>query len=563
LGVHMAGSTVMDKGPSGSGGTGKEVNQLHRSIGFWGLMFISLGSIIGSGWLLGALGAAQAAGPASLISWILAAILLMFLALVHAELGAAYPVAGGTARFPYFAFGTLAGFTAGWAAYLQAVTIAPIEVEAAISYLNTTKWAHKHLNMLHVNGTLKPIGLLIASAAMLLFTVVNLLGAKLLSDSNTIMVIWKTAVPLLAIVVIMSLRFHVSNFHAGGGFAPYGAHGIFAALPAGVVFALQGFEQAVQMGGEARNPRKDISRAIIAAMSIGAAVYILLEVAFIGGLSPSNLVHGWQTPIGKGDFGPYYTLAIAVGAGWLATILLVDAVISPGGTGLIYLGTSARLSYALGEEEVLPDKLTEVSKRGVPVWSIGLAFVIGEITFLPFPSWSSLVGLVTGATAIMYAFAPVSLAALNMRDPDRPRPYRVPVPVFTIPAAFVAANLIIYWGGFESQWKLLTAIFIGRVIFEIALRRSNDIRRADIDWRAASWIWPWLVGMTIIGLLGRYGKGSHNALPEWIDLLVVVAFSLVIFYWAVSLAMEPEKIQAAIKSEERQISEEKDLNLPG
>lgn len=158
---------------------------LKRSIGFFGLMFISLGSIIGSGWLLGALGAAKSAGPASLISWVLAAFMLMTLALVHAELGAAYPVAGGTARFPYFAFGTLAGFTAGWAASLQAVTIAPIEVEAAISYLNTTKWAKDHLNMLHKNGTLTGVGLLVASAAMLLFTVVNLLGAKLLSDSNT------------------------------------------------------------------------------------------------------------------------------------------------------------------------------------------------------------------------------------------------------------------------------------------------------------------------------------------------------------------------------------------
>ena len=102
------------------------------------------------------------------------------------------------------------------------------------------------------------------------------------------MVIWKAAVPILAVIVIMSLSFHTSNFTAGGGFAPYGAHGIFAALPAGVVFALQGFEQAVQMGGEARNPKKDISRAIISAMFIGAAVYILLEVAFIGGLSPQQ-----------------------------------------------------------------------------------------------------------------------------------------------------------------------------------------------------------------------------------------------------------------------------------
>ena len=93
---------------------------------------ISLGSIIGSGWLLGALGAATAAGPASLLSWILAGGILGVLALVHAELGAAYPLSGGTARFPFLGFGALGGFTGGWMSWIQAVTIAPIEVEAAL-----------------------------------------------------------------------------------------------------------------------------------------------------------------------------------------------------------------------------------------------------------------------------------------------------------------------------------------------------------------------------------------------------------------------------------------------
>jgi amino acid transporter len=538
--------------------------ELKRTIGFWGLTFVSLGSIIGSGWLLGALTAAKTAGPASLISWVLAAVMLIVLALIHAELGAAYPVAGGTGRYPFFAFGTLAGFTAGWAAYLQAVTIAPIEVEASISYLNTTHWAKQHLDMLHpTGGTLNGTGLVVASAAMLLFTVINMLGAKLLSDSNGAIVIWKTAVPAVTVVVLLVLSFHASNFHAGGGFAPFGAHGIFAALPAGVVFSLQGFEQAAQMAGEARRPKKDVSRAIITAMLIGAGIYILLEVAFIGAINPANLVHGWKTPIGAGNFGPYYTLALAAGAGWLATVLLIDAVISPGGTGLIYLGTSARLSYALGEEETLPNKLTQTTGRGVPVYSILLAFVIGEIAFLPFPSWSSLVGLVTGATAIMYAFAPVSLAALLMRDPDRDHPYRIPAPHLLNPLGFISANLIIYWGGFEATWKLLTAIFLGRVIFEVALRRGNDQKRPDVDWRAASWIWPWLIGMTIIGLLGRYGVGSQRTLPEWWDLVVVIAFSLGIFYYAVSLAMSPEGVQKAIAIEERQLSYEDEVNLPG
>src|SRR5689334_25421708 len=147
-------------------------------------MFISLGSIIGSGWLLGALTAAKAAGGASLISWLLAGVIIILLALVHAELGAAYPLAGGTARFPRLAFGTLAGFTAGWVAWLQAVTIAPIEVEAALSYLDHIEAVNSNVQILHVSGTLTPVGIAIASVFMLLFTIINIIGVKLLAETN-------------------------------------------------------------------------------------------------------------------------------------------------------------------------------------------------------------------------------------------------------------------------------------------------------------------------------------------------------------------------------------------
>ncbi|HEY3713112.1 MAG TPA: APC family permease [Jatrophihabitantaceae bacterium] len=539
----------------------RESSELSRSIGFWGLTFVSLGSIIGSGWLLGALNAAVVAGPASLVSWVLSAIILTVLALIHAELGTSYPVAGGTARFPYFAFGALAGFTAGWAAWLQSVAVAPIEVEASLSYLNSIHWVRENLNMLSSNGSLNGLGLAIATVFMLGFTTLNLLGAKLLSESNTLMVLWKAAVPVLAIVVIMSLSFHPSNFTAGGGFAPHGVHGIFAALPLGVVFALQGFEQAVQMAGEAKDPQRHLSRAIMLAMAVGAVLYILLEVCFVGGLEPANLVRGWDSPIGVGDYGPYYTLATTVGAGWLATILIIDAFVSPAGTGMIYVGTSARLSYALGQEEVLPNQLTQVNRRGVPVYSILLAFIVGEIFFLPFPSWSKLVGIITSATAIMYAFAPVSAAALRKRDPDRHRPYKMPWPAVLNPMGFCFANLIIYWSGFDVIWKLLGLIFVGRVLFEVAVRRA-DANRTDIDWRATSWIWPWLIGMTVISVLGRYGHG-HNVLPDWVDLVVVVAFALGVFYYAVDLAMSKEQVQAAIASEDLRLPGEDEVRLTG
>ena len=126
--------------------------RLQRSVGFYGLMMVSLGSIIGSGWLLGALNAAERAGPASVLSWILAAGMLSLLALVYAELGATYPVAGGAARFPYYSHGSVAGFTAGWASWLQAVFIAPLEVLAAITYVNSVGWVNQHFNMIFKVG---------------------------------------------------------------------------------------------------------------------------------------------------------------------------------------------------------------------------------------------------------------------------------------------------------------------------------------------------------------------------------------------------------------------------
>ncbi|WP_239155659.1 hypothetical protein [Amycolatopsis sp. FDAARGOS 1241] len=184
------------------------------------------------------------------------------------------------------------------------------------------------------------------------------------------------------------------------------------------------------------------------------------------------------------------------------------------------------------------------------MWSIVLSFVVGEIAFLPFPSWQSLVSVITSATALMYAFAPVSMIALRGRDPDRARPYRAPMPRVLAPAGFVAANLIIYWSGFDTTWKIMIAVVIGFVLFLVARATSSAVERPPIDGKAAQWIAPWLAGHVLIGRLGRYGdSGNLNALPEWLDLLVVIAFSLAIFSWAVNVAVPSDKVRAAIERE--------------
>jgi amino acid transporter len=515
-----------------------------REVGLMALMFVSLGSIIGSGWLLGALTAATSAGGASIVSWLLAGVIIVLLALVHSELGATYPLAGGTARWPRLTFGSLGGFTAGWVAWLQAVTIAPIEVEAALSYLD-----HIWPGLINDVGVLTAVGLGVATALMLLFTVINILGVRWLAESNRIAVLLKTAVPVLTVGVLIAVSFRGSNFTAGGGFAPYGAHGVLAALPLGVMFALQGFEQATQMAGEARDPQRNVPRAVIGAVLVGTMLYLALEIAFIGALNPGNLAQGWAHPIGKGDFGPYATLATGLGLGWLAVILYCDAFISPAGTGLIYVGTSARLSYALGQAGYFPKGVSRISSRGVPYTAIILAFVVGLICFLPFPSWSSLVGLVTSATVIMYAFAPITLLVLRKADPDRTRPYRLPAAPVLAPLAFIAANEIIYWTSWTTVQKLMLAIVAGYLIFGISYALGRSRERPPLDLRALVWILPWFTGLAVISYLGQYG--GMKLIPEWIDLGVVAAFSMVIFYSAVALSLPRDRVLAAVADEER------------
>jgi amino acid transporter len=322
-----------------------------------------------------------------------------------------------------------------------------------------------------------------------------------------------------------------------------------------VVFALQGFEQAVQLAGEARDPKRDLSRAILVAMAIGAVLYSLLQVVMIGGLDPRNIASGWSRPLGTdpSDYGAWYTLALAVGAGWLAKLLLIDAVISPAGTGVVYVGATARLSYALGEEREMPNALSQTNDKGVPVFSIFLAAIIGSLALGPYKSWSALVNVVTGATAIMYAFAPLSLAALHKVDGARPRAYRVPAPAFVLPAAFCSANLIIYWGGFDSAWKLALAVLVGLVLFAIGAWRAGTGAQHTI--RNAVWIAPWLGGHVIIGALGRYG-GGYNILPNWIDIAVVIVFALAIFYWSLSLTLSASATAVAVAKDARQIDYE-------
>ncbi len=552
-----------------------EAEGLDRGVGFLGLLWSSEGSLIGSGWLFGALTAASIAGPSAIIAWIVASIIIIVLALIHAELGGLFPVTGGTSRFPHYAFGSFAGATFGWFSYIQAATVAPIEVLAAIQYASTYSFAH---NWYAKTGVLSHAGIAVAVALMLVFVILNIIGIRWLARINNGLTTWKVFIPILAIVVLLATHFHGSNFTHGGGFFVKGAavKSILVAIPAGgIVFSLLGFEQAVQLGGEARDPARDLPRAVILSILIGAAIYTLVQVAFIGALEPSLLAKGgtWTNLATPGNSpalkalnaAPFYTVAKVAGLAWLAVILRIDAIISPGGTGLIYLTSGSRILFGLSKNGYIPKVFEKTTARTrVPVWSVLLTFLVGLIFLLPFPSWSKLVGVVTSASVMMYAGAPLALGALRLQKPDLPRPYRVPVGHIFAPLGFVLASLVIYFSGWSVYSTLMLVIIIGYVIIGLSYALKLNPDRPQIDWGAAGWVLAYLVGMGIISYLGQFPVpaagmfggvgtfkdklvGGTGAIPFYVDLGVVTVFSLAIYYLAIRSRLSGEKVDYYVR----------------
>src|ERR1700678_704471 len=363
-----------ETGPVGGAATMPGDIGLRREMGLVGATWASETSIIGSGWLFAGMGAAVLAGPAAIYGWLIGGVCVIILALVHAELGGMYPVAGGTARFPHLAFGSVAGIGFGFFSWLQAVTVAPTEVYAVIQYgsyyINdpshpTNQWG----NIFTTRIT--DFGVVLAIVLMAMFTAINFLAVKFFARVSNTLTWWKVAVPILTIIVLF-FKFHPHNFTAGvagpipgdkggtngsGGFMPYGIKAVFGAIPgAGVVFSYLGFEQADQLAGEIKNAQKNLPRAIITAVAIGTAIYILLQIVFIAAMDPAVLTgaHGWtglvcpatgtcNANVASINSGPFAGLAGLIGLSWLAFILRLDAIISPFGTGLIYQTSGSRV----------------------------------------------------------------------------------------------------------------------------------------------------------------------------------------------------------------------------
>lgn len=492
---------------------------LNRRLGLFHLLAISVGAIIGSAWLFAPLFAAQLAGPGAVISWLISGGVALMLALVYAELGAAFPVAGGLARFSYFSHGNLAGFIAGAACWLGYVAIAPIEVQAMVRYLSDDMpW------LLGGAGSLSGRGIVLSAVLLLAMSVINLMGVQWFGEANKYLTIWKILIPVLIPVLLIWKGWHPENFTDHGGVLPAGWAGVFAAVSTGgTMFAMLGFRTAIEMAGEAKNPRRDLPLALVGSVLVTTTIYLLIQVGFLGALPVESLARGWSHLASHVQAGPFVELATAAGLIWLVRLILVDSVVSPAGCGLVFCGASARLSYAMAKNGQLPGVFARLNARGVPALAVVVNFLVGLVFFAPSQTWQTIVSFISSIQILSLAFGPPALLALRRTAPGAERPFRLPAAGWLCSAAFVFANVIVYWCGWETNRVALGLLAGCGLIFAVVKRRAAP--HEPLDAEGLVWLLPYGAGLATISALGNFGGGARW-LPEGWDLVGVALFSL-------------------------------------
>lgn len=524
--------------------------KLNRSLTTTGLLFTSVSAMVGSGWLFGGLYAAKLAGPAAILAWVIGSVLLLFIGITFAEIATALPLTGGIARFTQFTHGSVVSMCMSWLAWLSCVAVPATEAQAILQYS-----ANYYPGLVHsVNNTpvLTTIGFLAATVILLIFTIINVLAVKWMAKINNKITWWKLTIPLLTGTVLISQQFHVRNFGLSSmkTFMPYGMQGVLWSLPAaGIVFSFLGFRECISMAGEAANPKRAIPVALISSIAICTLLYVVVQVAFIGALSPTAIKNGWSALNFGGDAGPFAGIAITLGLHWLALLIYTDAVVSPSGTGLVYTMTTARLNYGMSVNRYIPHFMMGVNGQGAPVFAVLFNFIVGLFMLIPFSTWQKLVAFQSTAIVISYGMGPICLLALRSQMPKLNRPFYLPWAKLLCPISFYVCNLITFWTGWDTIRQLGMSVLLGAILLGLYRFKAKRAQEVPLSFAHAWWLIIYLAGITLLSYLGSFGGGKNIMTFGW-DFIVIALFSLCIFTLALKVKMPKKSTRALIAHDE-------------
>lgn len=362
-----------------------------KKLGLFSTVMFGLSALIGSGWMFGSSQAANVAGPAAILAWIIGALLVFVIAIVYVEIGTMFPEDGAMSRFAMYSHGSLLGHISSWANWLSLLAILPIEAVAAVQYMSSWPWSWaKWTTGLMSGSQLSGTGIIAAAVMLCVFTFINYWSVNLMAKFNNFISVFKLIVPFVTMIALVVAGFHMSNFgHNYSEFMPNGTSSIFVAISsAGVIFSYVAFQTLINLGNDIKKPSVNIKRAIVISLSIAAVIYILLQIVFIGALPQSIISKGWSAV----NFNsPYADLAVLLNMMWLSTLIYFTAFISPFGSGMAFSASASRSLASMPKNRHMPKILARIDNpHNAPRVALLVNLVVSFILVLLFKNWSIL-----------------------------------------------------------------------------------------------------------------------------------------------------------------------------
>jgi len=516
---------------------------MKRVISPFSLLLSSISAIIGSGWLFSSYLTSKIAGPSAIISWLIGGFLMIIIAFVFAELCAMIPITGSSIRIPQFTHGTLVSYVFSWMIWLSYLSLAPTEVQAVLQY---SSFYFPSLTNIH-SGQLTTHGYIVAAFLMLFISLINMYSLNWLMKFNSIFTIFKIFIPIIIIALIFSKNFSFQDIiHPENTiFMPFGWHGVVSALSSGgIVFAFNGFKQAAEMAGEAKNPKRTLPFAIIGSVFITMLIFLFLEMAFLVSLKPANLVYGWKNLVlFNNENSPIASILQQLNLHFWLFLLYIGAIIAPLAAGLMYCGSASRSLYGMSKNGYIPKIFQKVTPQGNMFYAITANFFIGMFMFAPLPGWSNMIAFLTSLIAVTYSIGPVCLLTLRDKIPNQKRPFKLPFVYLWSYISFLIATFLTYWSSWNIIKKMDIGLFIGLIILFIYKILNKTTK---IDFKSSIWIWPYFIGLSFISYIGSYG-GKHLFSTAWHEYFVLSIFCFIILWISRIFSLDAKSIQKYVK----------------
>jgi APA family basic amino acid/polyamine antiporter len=447
---------------------------LNRTLGVPTVVGLGIGAIIGAGlFSLTGIAAAENAGPAVTLSFLLAGIGCAFAGLCYSELAGMIPSAGSAYAYAYAGLGELVAWIIGWDLLLEySVAAAAVAVS----------WSSYFQSLLHGWGLDLPHWLtagpaaggvinLPALAIIVLLSIVLIGGIAESALVNSLIVVLKVAIVLL-VIGVGAFYVHVSNWLPfippnAGGFGHFGISGVLRG--AGIVFfAYLGFDAVSTTAAEARNPKRAMPIGIMGSLLICTVLYIAFSLVLTG------VVH---YPDMKGNAAPVALLIDKTPFPWLQVV--VKLAILGGFTSVLLVGLlgQSRIAFAMAEDGMIPAVLGKLHPKRKTPWVANLVFMVGTGTLAALVPIDTLAKLVSVGTLLAFAIVCGGVIVLRHREPDRPRPFRVPgSPV--VPALGIVTCLLLIASLPHDTWIRLAVWFaIGLAVYFGYSHRRAAARR--------------------------------------------------------------------------------------